>query len=264
MLKLIQRGAGALDRWRPPLFLHRRRSMSIDGAESEEDAHELSFYSLRNPASVTLQELYQSGESTTHSKRTLLLAAQFLHEELPVRLARRARELRKLPFGLGDTTSIKGVRKLYERSFFRIRRFPKPTNPDLEERFTEMLEDIKNEHSSVQANIARGLQELSEERADLQRQRGGVLMSQGMAFDFGEFLDRFYLSRVGVRVSVCHPPSVPLHVAVLILSILKSNKPAGLDRSSHHATPPNRRLRGRHTEEMSALGRLPASSRQEI
>ena len=119
-----------------------------------------------------------------------------------MRLARRARELRKLPFGLGDTTSIKGVRKLYERSFFRIRRFPKPTNPDLEERFTEMLEDIKNEHSSVQANIARGLQELSEERADLQRQRGGVLMSQGMAFDFGEFLDRFYLSRVGVRVSV--------------------------------------------------------------
>ena len=29
---------------------------------------------------------------------------------------------KKLPFGLGDTTSIKGVRKLYERSFFRIRR----------------------------------------------------------------------------------------------------------------------------------------------
>ncbi len=42
-----------------------------------------------------------------------------------MRLARRARDLRKLPFGLGDTTSIKGVRKLYERSFFRIRRFPK-------------------------------------------------------------------------------------------------------------------------------------------
>jgi len=133
-------------------------------------------------------------------RRTLLLAAQFLHEELPVRLARRARELRKLPFGLGDTTSIKGVRKLYERSFFRIRRFPKPQSPELEERFTEMLQDIKNEHSSVQANIARGLQELSEERTDVQRQRGGILLAQGMPFDFGQFLDRFYLSRVGVRV----------------------------------------------------------------
>lgn len=117
-----------------------------------------------------------------------------------MRLARRARELRKLPFGLGDTTSIKGVRKLYERSFFRIRRFPKPQSPELEERFTEMLQDIKNEHSSVQANIARGLQELSEERTDLQRQRGGILLAQGMPFDFGQFLDRFYLSRVGVRV----------------------------------------------------------------
>ncbi len=75
-----------------------------------------------------------------------------------MRLARRARELKKLPFGLGDTASIKGVRKLYERSFFRIRRFPKPTTPELEERFTEMLEDIKTEHNNVQANIARGLQ----------------------------------------------------------------------------------------------------------
>ena len=193
---------GALQRANLSLFLPReRRAMSIDGAESQEDEHELSFYALRHPASVTLRELYQFGESSTNSSRTLLLAAQFLHEELPVRLARRARELRKLPFGLGDTTSIKGVRKLYERSFFRIRRFPKPTHPELEERFTEMLEDIKNEHSSVQANIARGLQELSEERTDLQRERGSsILLAQGMPFDFGQFLDRFYLSRVGVRV----------------------------------------------------------------
>ena len=69
-----------------------------------------------------MKEMYQFGASSNKSKRTLLLAAQFLHEELPVRLARRARELKRLPFGLGEMVSIKGVRKLYERSFFRIRR----------------------------------------------------------------------------------------------------------------------------------------------
>jgi hypothetical protein len=58
-------------------------------------------------------------------------------------------------------------------------RFPKPTTPQLEQRFSEMLDvsdafgcprasipvnaaemmqDIKTEHNSVQANIARGLQ----------------------------------------------------------------------------------------------------------
>ena len=58
-----------------------------------------------------------------NNKRTLLLAAQFLHEELPIRLARRVRELKKLPFGLGETDAIKEVRKLYEKSFFQIRRY---------------------------------------------------------------------------------------------------------------------------------------------
>jgi len=173
----------------------------VDGAESEEDTHEIMFYAMRHPAVITLREMYSFGLGGNHSTRTLLLAAQFLHEELPVRLARRARELKKLPFGLGDTASIKGVRKLYERSFFRIRRFPKPNTPELEEKFTEMLEDIKNEHNSVQANVARGLQELSEVRVDIYSQPG-VLVQDGMPFDFGKFLDRFYLSRVGVRVLI--------------------------------------------------------------
>jgi len=55
----------------------------------------------------------------------------------------------------------------------------------VEERFTAMLEDIKNEHNSVQANIARGLQELSETRSDIERKRG-VLLHEGMPFDFGQ------------------------------------------------------------------------------
>ena len=83
-------------------------------------------------------------------------------------------------------------------------RFPKPTTPQLEQRFTEMLEDIKTEHNSVQANIARGLQvctfylnvtgscvliqeivvgvqELSEVRKDLQR-GPGVLVHDGSEY----------------------------------------------------------------------------------
>jgi len=37
-----------------------KRSFSVDGAESEEDAHEIMFYSLRKPATVTLKEMYGS------------------------------------------------------------------------------------------------------------------------------------------------------------------------------------------------------------
>ena len=39
--------SAAACRARPPLMLPQMRGMSIDGAESEEDAQELSFYALR-------------------------------------------------------------------------------------------------------------------------------------------------------------------------------------------------------------------------
>lgn len=192
-----------------------RRWMSVEGAESDEDQHEIMFYSLRHAATVTLKEMHHFGAQVfcilnllrprrnmfcarctparlpsgfgqewqgqgllfqcassvggTHlkylnvqanNKRTLLLAAQFLHEELPIRLARRVRELKKLPFGLGETDAIKEVRKLYEKSFFQIRRSPEPRTTETEEQFTQVLDKMMSEHNNVQATIARGLQEL--------------------------------------------------------------------------------------------------------
>jgi len=130
-----------------------------------------------------------------HNKRALLLAAQFLHEELPIRLARRVRELKKLPYGLSETKSITQVRKLYEKSFFEIRRHAKPTTPDLEAGFTKVMDAMMVEHQNVQATIAAGLQELHRSR-----QEAVQLSDPPVPFDFGQFLDRFYLSRVGMRV----------------------------------------------------------------
>lgn len=177
--------------------------MSVEGPESDEDQHEIMFYSLRHAATVTLKEMHHFG-SQAHNKRTLMLAAQFLHEELPIRLARRVRELKKLPFGLGETDAIKQVRKLYEKSFFQIRRSPEPKTTDAEQQFTAVLDKMMSEHNNVQATIARGLQELH--TAGDKRIRHvsgpGLIMTEDSPFDFGQFLDRFYLSRVGMRVLV--------------------------------------------------------------
>ena len=54
---------------------------------TEEDEHEIMFYSLRHSSPVTLRELYQFGVQAKN-KQTILIAAQYLHEELPIRLAR--------------------------------------------------------------------------------------------------------------------------------------------------------------------------------
>jgi hypothetical protein len=51
-----------------PLFVPRARSMSIDGAESEEDAHELSFYALRS---------VPPRSSTSHPRLSPALACTF-------------------------------------------------------------------------------------------------------------------------------------------------------------------------------------------
>jgi len=188
---------------RPVVADGRRRWMSVEGAESDEDQHEIMFYSLRHAATVTLKEMHHFG-AQANNKRTLLLAAQFLHEELPIRLARRVRELKKLPFGLGETDAIKEVRKLYEKSFFQIRRSPEPKTADAEEQFTHVLDKMMSEHNNVQATIARGLQELHASGDKRIRSVSGsdLIMQEGSPFDFGQFLDKFYLSRVGMRVLI--------------------------------------------------------------
>ncbi len=66
------------------------RSLSTysgDMVLTEEDEHEIMFYSLRHSSPVTLRELYQFGVQAKN-KQTLIVAAQYLHEELPIRLAR--------------------------------------------------------------------------------------------------------------------------------------------------------------------------------
>jgi pyruvate dehydrogenase kinase 2/3/4 len=65
----------------------------------------------------------------------------------------------------------------------------------LEAEFCKKLDELMVEHNQVQALVARGLQELHARRRAAQ-DRGAMETH----FDFGEFLDRFYLSRVGMRL----------------------------------------------------------------
>ena len=100
-----------------------------------------------------------------------------------------------MPFGLGETPAIAQVIRLYERSFFSLRRLPVPKTMAPETEFCKKLDELMVEHNQVQALVARGLQELHVRRRGAQD--SGAMDAH---FDFGEFLDRFYLSRVGMRL----------------------------------------------------------------
>ena len=53
---------------------------------------------------VSLRYMLEFGSRFT--ERNLILAAQFLHKELPIRIARRAIELQSLPYGLSEKPAI--------------------------------------------------------------------------------------------------------------------------------------------------------------
>jgi pyruvate dehydrogenase kinase 2/3/4 len=63
------------------------------------------------------------------SRKALLLSSQFVHNELPIRLARRVRELRELPHGLAAAPAMRRLTDHYLTSLDELVNFPPMTLP---------------------------------------------------------------------------------------------------------------------------------------
>jgi hypothetical protein len=66
-------------------------------------------HALKKQTGVALKYMLDFGANPID--RQLLLSAQFLHKELPVRLAHRVAELENLPYGLSAKSNILAVSK---------------------------------------------------------------------------------------------------------------------------------------------------------
>jgi len=187
------------------------------------------------------------------SQGTLLRASQFLLEELPVRLAHRAKELDELPHDMSGMPSIQKVKNWYAQSFEELINFPpislspdirtalnqgdislpiSTPNPSFKEstysrnsdgngahrgrfripiekryyartttktewppeiheynkRFTRTLEAIKRRHDPTVTTVAQGVLEWKQSQN-----------TQKIGIDVQAWLDRFYMSRIGIR-----------------------------------------------------------------
>ncbi|XP_071703021.1 pyruvate dehydrogenase (acetyl-transferring) kinase, mitochondrial-like [Rutidosis leptorrhynchoides] len=140
------------------------------------------------------------------SDRNMIIAAQFLHKELPIRIARRAIELESLPYGLSEKPAVLKVRDWYLDSFRDLRSFPDIKSINDEREFTQMIKLIKVRHNNVVPAMALGVQQLKKtldpklEYEDLD--------------EIQQFLDRFYMSRIGIRMLIgqhvaVHDPNTP-------------------------------------------------------
>lgn len=85
----------------------------------------ITHYSTFPATGVSLRQMVQFGQNP--SQGTLYRGAQFLSDELPIRLAHRVRELNQLPDGLNEMPSIQKVANWYAQSFEEITQLPKPT-----------------------------------------------------------------------------------------------------------------------------------------
>lgn len=135
--------------------------------------------------------------------KILMQVAGFLRHELPIRLSHRILDLERVPL-MKEMASVKQVRDLYVTSLQELTSVDKQISTMKEEEaFAQILESVYERHASVLVQMARGAFEL---RAAI---RKGTLSQKGKSvvdFDTMDethaFLDRFYISRIGIRVLI--------------------------------------------------------------
>jgi pyruvate dehydrogenase kinase 2/3/4 len=122
--------------------------------------------------------------------------SQFLHRELPIRVAQRAIDLLTLPYGLNRTKEVQSVANTYLQYLAAIRNSPFPTNAESDRAFTDVLKSFILDRHSIPMAIAKGLQSLEDNRR--------APMDMRRLAEMEEALSRFFTARVGLRFLVEH------------------------------------------------------------
>ena len=162
-----------------------------------------------------------------------------MRDELPIRLAHRVVELENLPYGLSEMSSVKRVKNWYSQSFQELITFPHPdsripsslllnsnllvsgnrlnsyfdpvdsavTNnnsvsnvvQEYNQKFSACLSAIKTRHDPVVSTIALGIIEL---KNIWKKTSHPFHNNEALPLELQSFLDRFYLSRIGIRMLI--------------------------------------------------------------
>lgn len=173
-------------------------------------------YYAKSPTSISLQTLMKTGrgellrktykdghdtlERQVATERILIQVASFIRREMPIRLAHRIHDLDRVPM-MRNMPSVQNVKSIYVNSFLELVDQPKIETPEDEDDFAQTLENLYQNHSNVLIQMARGAYELREavRKGDIPGKLTGDVEFARMK-ECHEFLDRFYMSRIGIRV----------------------------------------------------------------
>ena len=127
---------------------------------------------------------------TSDKKHDALRSAQYLHRELPIRVAHRIASFRMLPFILGCNPTILAVHELYIRAFHILNDFPEILSFEDVLKYDQILKTLLEDHKDVIGSLAEGFRECKKHMSD-----ESVISS---------FLDKTLTSRLGIRMLVTH------------------------------------------------------------
>eukprot|EP00126_Sphaerothecum_destruens_P005381 Sdes_comp18731_c0_seq1m9073 len=165
---------------------------------SEKLAESITTYSKYKQTPVSMKQFIDFG--TSNNIQNSLRSAVFLRSELQIRLAHMVKEFDSIqPSKLLEMPSTKKVRGWYIDSFTDLLKFLPPDDmkssdqPDkIVADFTELTKKIIQRHSPVVTTMAQGILEFKKRVPDFENiQKAGKLHY---------FLDRFYMSRIGIRM----------------------------------------------------------------
>ncbi|KAI8339243.1 branched-chain alpha-ketoacid dehydrogenase [Chlamydoabsidia padenii] len=130
-------------------------------------------YASRKPTPVTLRQLLFYERHRTHDR--LLTSANYVRQELPIRLAHRLREFQNLPFIVGVNPHLQQVYNLYWEAFDRLRAVPPINTLEDNEQFCQLLHTSLQAHRVVIPQLALGIQQCPS--ADLPNDRRDKFMN---------------------------------------------------------------------------------------
>lgn len=149
-------------------------------------------YCAKKNTNISLQHLLKAGGD---GQQSLSDFAALLRSEIPIRLARRIQDLNEVP-GMRDMEAVQDVKGIYVRSFLEMVESPPIVSEDDEENFATMLKGLYTKHSSVLVQIAKGAYEFRKTELAGDPDRLSIQRLE----ETQKFLDRFNISRIGLRV----------------------------------------------------------------
>ena len=160
-------------------------------SSQDEERELVEQYSSQMPTQLTLRQMADFGRKVNPD--TGVASVKFLKNELPCRLAHALVDLDALPSSLLLTAPMQIVREYYRQSFNDIVIFPEYNGEEdaveYVNRFTSVLKHILIRHRNIVVTVAQGV-------IAMKKTLGKDVISPTIQ----EFLDRFYLMRISMRV----------------------------------------------------------------